>query len=78
MATRANPNEQTKPSPFGTFLRQLRVEKGLSLQDVEDRCGIDKSNISKYELSVIVPDPENVKRLAAALGIQAATLFEKL
>lgn len=41
----------------------------MSLEDLQGRCKIDKSNISKYELGRVTPDFKTIERLAEGLGV---------
>ncbi len=57
-------------------LRQLRLAKGLSLEELAACMGgmITKQSLSKYELGKAQPSPSVLVRLAEALGVRAAYL----
>jgi DNA-binding XRE family transcriptional regulator len=59
-------------------LKRLRAERGLSLADLADRCGIDRAAISRLE-SGKNPNPtfETVARYAAAMGARVRILVEE-
>jgi transcriptional regulator with XRE-family HTH domain len=53
-------------APTVTLLRALR---GWSKSQLADASGIDKSQISRYELGKETPSPRTLERLAAAVGL---------
>jgi transcriptional regulator with XRE-family HTH domain len=57
-------------------LRQLRLARGLSLDDLSAAIGgiVTKQAISKYEKGMIQPQSVVLNKLAAALGVKAAYL----
>ena len=57
----------------GTYLRQLRVRKGMSLLDVARETGLDPTTIRRCELISCIT-PRSAKRLAKALGCKPADL----
>ncbi len=61
-----------------TELKRRRAERGLSLADLADRSGIDRSAISRLE-SGKNPNPtfETVARYAAALGVRVRIIVEE-
>ena len=52
-------------------LRELRLERGLSLEALGVLAGLDTSTISKVERGLVEPRPETIVRLGKALGIAA-------
>ena len=50
---------------FGTTVRQLRKDQGLSLRDLADRVGIDFTYLSKLELEQMNPPSDKVIRSLA-------------
>ena len=61
---------------LSTKIKQLRIEKGLTLQDIGDKVGVGKSTVRKWENGII----ENMRRdkiakLADALGVSPAFLM---
>ncbi|MDD5171174.1 MAG: XRE family transcriptional regulator [Syntrophales bacterium] len=57
-------------------LKQLRLARGLSLQDLAAEMGgiVTKQALSKYELGLSKPSAVVLNRLAGALGVKAAYL----
>lgn len=49
---------------YGERLRQLRLEKGLSQQELANRLKINRSTYARYELGKTQPDFETVSRIA--------------
>jgi transcriptional regulator with XRE-family HTH domain len=58
---------------FGKFVKDRRIEAGLTLRSFCREAGFDASNWSKIERGVIPPpqDPEALDRIAALLGLGA-------
>jgi transcriptional regulator with XRE-family HTH domain len=60
---------------FGSRIRQLRLQRGLTLQQLAKGCELAASTISKVEQNQISPTYENVLRLADGLQVDVAELF---
>jgi transcriptional regulator with XRE-family HTH domain len=60
---------QAKPAANG--LRQLRQERGLTLQAVSVLSGITAAEASMLERGLIQPRPETIVKLARGLGVSA-------
>jgi transcriptional regulator with XRE-family HTH domain len=63
MARQGNPEDL---APTVTLLRALR---GWSKKQLADASGVDKSQVSRYELGKEVPSPRTMERLAAGVGL---------
>ena len=48
-------------------LVRLRKEKGFSQTELADLIGISRQQLSKYEMGLIEPSLENIRRLAKTL-----------
>lgn len=59
---------------FGTNLRRLRTEAGLSQMQLGNRCNMDMAEISRQERGLRDPRLSTIVRLAAGLGIDPADL----
>lgn len=57
-------------------VRSLRDEQGLSLDALAERSGVSRSNISLIERAQSSPTAQVLDRLASALGIPLASLFD--
>jgi transcriptional regulator with XRE-family HTH domain len=60
---------------FGKFIKELRIEKGLTLREFCKLIGIDASNWSKTERGLLAPpkSDENLKKIAEVLGISVGS-----
>lgn len=54
---------------FGTNLKKLRLEEGLTQQQLADRLGVTKSVVSYYELQERYPSPEVLTKLASVFHV---------
>ena len=57
-------------------LKRLRLERGLSQEDLADRADIDRTYVSSLERSVYAAGIDVVDRLAKALSVTAADLLQ--
>jgi transcriptional regulator with XRE-family HTH domain len=62
---------------LATRLRSLRDAQGLSLEVLAARSGVSRSNISLIERGESSPTATVLDRLAGALGVTLASLFEQ-
>jgi transcriptional regulator with XRE-family HTH domain len=60
----------------GQRLRQLRVEKALSLRALGERTGVAYDTINKLELGQRPARLVTIRKLADALGVQPRELME--
>ena len=63
---------------FGEDLRRLRMERGLSQQQLADLLFVDRSSIARWENGKRVPDLTVLARLAEALGVEPEQLMHSL
>ena len=56
-------------------LRELREDRGLTIQNVADRAGLAISTVSKIERNLMAPTYDRFARLARALGVDVGELF---
>ena len=61
---------------FGSRLRRLRKERGLSQEGFADACGLDRTYVGGIERGERNVGLENVERLALALDLKIKVLFE--
>lgn len=61
---------------FGRLLRRLRMERGLSQEELSRKLGTSKQVISRYENGIRMPKLSTVTALAAALDVPLAALTE--
>lgn len=58
----------------GQVIRQTREARGLSLAQLAETMGCDKSQLAKYETNKVGISDVRLARLAAALNVPAAAL----
>ena len=66
------------PSEFGRRIKMLRLSRGLTLKDLEERGGISATHVSEIERGKASPTVGALGRIALALGMRPATLLEPL
>ncbi|MBP0974362.1 MAG: helix-turn-helix transcriptional regulator [Oscillospiraceae bacterium] len=54
---------------FGAKLKKLRMDAGMTQQQLADKIWVTKTSISYYELSDRMPSPEVLVKLAAAFHV---------
>jgi Zn-dependent peptidase ImmA (M78 family)/DNA-binding XRE family transcriptional regulator len=64
---------------FATRLKQLRLARGFTLDGLAGKMGgvITKQALSKYEKGIASPSPAVLTKLAEALSIKSAELFQE-
>ena len=61
--------------PFADNLKNLRMEKGLTQQELADQIHVTRSALAKWEKGTRMPDAAMISRLADFLGVDANTLL---
>jgi len=61
---------------FATNVKRARAASGLTQEALAERSGLHLTHIARIELAQREPGVRSVARLAAALGVDANTLFE--
>ncbi len=59
---------------FGTYLRQLREAKNISLRELAKRIGVSGAFLSDIELGRRFPSPEKIELLAKEIGVPVEEL----
>ncbi len=57
-------------------LRQLRKSNVLSMRELEERSGVSYNTIWRLENGLTGAHPKTLRKLAAALGVEAAELLK--
>jgi transcriptional regulator with XRE-family HTH domain len=65
-------------NPLGTYIKALRIDKGLTQKMLGDLCGVSQTSIGVWESGSNRPTVENLHSLSGALGVPVSTLREKL
>lgn len=60
---------------FGTRLKELRMQAGLTQKQLGERVGVTKSVISFYELRERTPSPEVLVKLSAIFHVSSDYLL---
>jgi transcriptional regulator with XRE-family HTH domain len=74
-ATRAQ-EADPQPVELGRRIKMLRVSRGLTLKELEERGGISATHVSEIERGKASPTVGALARIAHALGVRPATLVE--
>ena len=61
--------------PFGETLRRLRIEKGMSQQQLANMLHVERSSVANWEAGRRMPDVATISQLAEAMGVDAAALL---
>ncbi len=61
---------------LGLSLRDLRRERGLTLQDVADRAHVSVSHLSEIERGIVEASSELLAAICAALEIEIGGLLQ--
>jgi transcriptional regulator with XRE-family HTH domain len=61
----------------GVKLREMRLDQGLSQQELAERAGTTREAISMMENGRRAPYPRTMRRLAGALGVSVADLRKR-
>lgn len=62
---------------IGKEIERLRKEKGMTLEELGDKCGVGKSTVRKWEKGIIKDmRRDKIASLSAALGVPPSYFFE--
>lgn len=61
--------------PFGETLRRLRIEKGLSQQQLANMLHVERSSFSNWEAGRRLPDTAMIFQIATALAMDSLLVF---
>ena len=62
---------------FGKSVRAFRLNKGMTQQDLADKCGLDISYIGQIERGQRNPTLGVIHGLASVLGVKVSDLMKK-
>ena len=60
---------------FGDTLKRLRLQEGMTQQQLADYLGVTKSVVSYYELQARYPSPEVLRKLASIFHVSTDFLL---
>jgi transcriptional regulator with XRE-family HTH domain len=61
---------------FGTRLKLLRVERGITQEQLADATDLTIESISNIERGIFGPRFDNLEKIAAALELEVQQLFQ--
>ena len=61
---------------FGATVRRLRLQAGLTQEQLGERCDMDLSAVSRLERGQRNPRLDTLVRISRALGVPPAALLE--
>jgi SOS-response transcriptional repressor LexA len=60
---------------LGQTIKKLRILAGLTQEQLAQKVGVTKANVSKYEAGAHAPEMERLARLADVLGVSVSELM---
>lgn len=76
MAGGSDKNDDDGRRFFGLRVRALRLEAGLSQEQLAEHAGLHRTYVSSLERGQRNVGLDNILKLASALGVAPASLFE--
>ena len=70
------PSERGDDSMLGENIRRFRKAKGLRQEELAERVHVVRQTVSKWENGLSVPDAEQLRDLAAVLGVSVSALLD--
>lgn len=61
---------------FGSTLKELRIQNGLTQKQLADQLGVTKSVVSFYERQERTPSPEVLRKMAAVFRVSTDFLLD--
>jgi transcriptional regulator with XRE-family HTH domain len=71
-------NEKRLQKCFGEFLRNFRLNKGLSQEKLAGECGLDRTFISLLERGLRQPTISTIFKITEALDIKSSFLIKEV
>ena len=62
---------------YGQAVRKIRLERGISQEELADRCGLHRTYISDIELGKRNLSLENIERIAISLNKTLPEFFKE-
>ena len=63
---------------YGQAVRKVRLEQGISQEELADRCGLHRTYISDVELGTRNISLENIERIAISLNRTLSDFFKEV
>lgn len=74
-AKASEPDKFVEPLELGKRVKDIRIQKGWTLEEVSNRTGIARSTLSKIENDQVSPSFTIVQKLIQGLGMDMPQLF---
>jgi transcriptional regulator with XRE-family HTH domain len=68
-------NESAVLNTIGKKIRDLRINKAMTQQQLSAKCQIEKAGLSKIESGLINPTVRTLLKISIALDVALAELF---
>ena len=62
---------------IGLKIKKIRLNKGLALKELASKSGLTSSFLSQLENGMTAPSVASLHKIAEALGIKVANLFQE-
>ena len=76
MSTPMNVKNEVAALNLGSQIRQLRKQRGLTLQDVSNMTGLSKPLLSQIENNIAAPPIATLIKISSALGVKIGHFFQ--
>ena len=63
---------------YGQAVRKVRLEQGISQEELADRCGLHRTYISDVEIGKRNISLENIERIAISLNRTLSDFFKEV
>jgi transcriptional regulator with XRE-family HTH domain len=63
---------------FGRVIKKIRLEKGISQQQLADDCDLERTTLTRIESGEMASTLHNVFALSEALNISAGRIFDQI
>jgi len=70
-------NDEAKSLNLGKKIREIRLRRGLTLQQLSELTGLSKPSLSQIENEVTVPPIATLLKISRALGKHIADFFQE-
>lgn len=61
---------------LGEYFKLLRLEKGMTIVDLSERCCVGKTTIGEFEKGLACPKIDTVMKIASALGYKLQAIMK--
>lgn len=76
MITKEKMNEQQLFIKIGDKIKEIRISKGISQQDLAAKCNFEKANMSRIEAGRTNLTIKNAYKISIALGVNLKELVD--